>query len=293
MRKNPLLFLYVTVSENQKQKMKRRFKSIIFLLILIIAAACSTTKFSTTKLDDAKPLKLDPRNYHNVRFNPEWIAENNIESIIKREYLDGKNGKVHLVSILEYDKNGYLKTKYGGLSYPKSESPTKEDIFSRSEYKIISLDSFIVHSSNIIRYHNENGKMDQPDTLKMGTHIYNLKSAKVYLNENGEVYRKYFYDESDRLIKELDKNGEESFSIKYLENGKIEIVEFSRWKGEKFSSIITKDKFGRIVKNFDESNNLTNEFYYDKKGNMVEDKHWFEGKEPNYHTYEYISNDSR
>jgi len=38
---------------------------------------------------------------------------------------------------------------------------------------------------------------------------------------------------------------------------------------------------------------MTHEFQYDSSGKMVEDKHWFEGTEPNFHTYEYIMKNSR
>ena len=135
--------------------------------------------------------------------------------------------------------------------------------------------------------------MEQPDTLKMGRKIYNLKNAKTYFNESGELSRKYIYDKSNRLIKELNAEGAEIFSIKYYENGMIEINKFSQWQGKNFSSFISKDKNGRFIKNVDESNNMTHEFYYDENGFMVEDKHWFEGKEPNYNTYEYVKRDSR
>lgn len=273
--------------------MRNTLKSVFLFSILIILGACSIYKPVTNKSDKTKLLILDPGNYHNVRFNPEWIVENNIETIIEREYLDGKDGKVHLVSILEYDGKGYLKTKFSGLSYPENDLPNKNDIFSRWEYKITSIDSFLVHSSKIIRFHNQNGKMEKPDTLQGGSKLYNLKNAKTYLNERGELLIKYIYDKSNRLTKELNAEGAEVLSIKYYENGMIEINKFSQWQSKDFSSFIFKDKNGRIIKNVDESNNMTHEFIYDDNGFMVEVKHWFEGNEPNYHKYEYVRRDSR
>jgi hypothetical protein len=283
---------YLDVSENPK-KMRTTIKTFLYILILVISGACSSTKISTAKSTKTQFLVLDPRNYHNVSFNPKWIAENNIETIIEREYLDGKNGKVHLVTILEYDKSGYLQTKFGGLSYPKNEEPIKDDIFGRWEYKKIEIDSFITQPSKIIRFHNQKGKMEQPDTLKMGNKIYNIKYANVYLNEEGEMTREYIYDKSNRIIKELNKGGTEAFSVKYKNDQLIEISKFNQWKEKTFSSFIIKDKTGRIIKNIDESNDMTHEFYYDKNGYMIENKHWFKGKEPNYHTYEYVRRDSR
>jgi len=273
--------------------MKITINTLSYILILVIFGAFSSTKISSAKSAKTQFLILDPRNYHNVSFNPIWIAENNIETIIEREYLDGRNGKVHLVTILEYDKSGYLHTKFGGLSYPKNEEPIKDNIFGRWEYEKIEIDSFIIQSSKIIRFHNQKGRMEQPDTLKMGSKIYNIKNANVYLNDDGEMIREYVYDKSNRIIKELNKDGTEAFSVKYKNDKLIEINKFNQWKEKTFSSFIIKDKTGRIIRNIDESNDMTHEFYYDKDGFMIEDKYWFEGKEPNYHTYEYVKRDSR
>lgn len=286
--------MHILESHRESRKMKILNPILSFSIVVLVLVSCYTAKKHALNATPNTPcLILYPPTYHNVRFNPEWIVQNQIESIIEREYLDGRNGKIHLVTILEYDSNGYLKTKHSGLSYPKDDSPNKKDIFSRWEYETEIIDSFVIHSSKIIRFHNEEGRMEKPDTLQMGGSIYNTNKATEFLNQNGELVRFYEYDKSDRLIAEKNNMGELNYSIIYHDDGKIEISEFSRWQNRQFSSWITLDNLGRIVINFDESNNLTHEFKYDDNGKMVEEKLWFKGKEPNFHTFEFITKDSR
>lgn len=70
------------------------------------------------------------------------ITTNN-SRIIEREYLDGRNGKIHLVTVLDYNKNGYLKTKYSGHGYLKDDSPEEESIFSKWDYNQEIINSFV------------------------------------------------------------------------------------------------------------------------------------------------------
>lgn len=270
--------------------------TLILLLSTLICQGCKTKKQASfgllNEISNRACLIVQPTAYHCVRFNPDWIVENRIESIIEREYLDGKEGRVHLVTVLEYNTDGYLEFKYSGMGYPKDDSPNKEDIFSRWECETRILDSFVVHGSKIVRFHNEKGKMEKPDTLKMGYSIFNVSKASNYINQENEIVRTYEYDKFKRLISESDSKGKSRFTIVYHSNNKIEIRKFSFWKKQEYSSWLTLDKKGRIIRNFDESNDSTHEFTYDNIGRMIEDEHWFKGKEPNYHTYEYITKDS-
>lgn len=267
---------------------------IILLLITICVASCySSKKIAQVDRDVIQCLKIDPSNYHNVMINPAWISKNYISRIIEREYLDGKNGKIHLVTILDYNERGYLITEYRGLSYPKDESPNETDIFSRWDYNQEQINSFVIQTAQIVRFHDRKGKRETPDTLKMAGKLFNLQMKNEFVNDEGEIIWTYKYDNQNRPLTKLNKDGEESFSIVYHSERKIEIKEYSSWTKEHYSSWMTIDKNGRITKDYNESNLSTHEFEYDKNGNMVVDKHWFKGKEPNYHTYEYIKRDSR
>lgn len=268
--------------------MKRSETKILILLIYIVIASCSTSKkiVSNSKMETC--LELDPTNYHNARFNPKWISANGIKKIIEREYLDGKNGKVHTVSVFYYNSDGHKLTRYAGLSYPKDDSPNEKDIFSRWDYDYELQDSFLIQKSKIVRFHNQNGKMEKPDTLGMRISSLNLKSAKVLKNEEGNIIRRYKYDNQNRLTEVIDKEGKSMFKLKYLSDNKIEVEKYSPWKKEYKKSWATFNKKGQIVKNYDESNSATHEFFYNEKGELIVDKSYFKGKRPNYFTYEYI-----
>jgi len=267
------------------------------ILLIILSIGCNSIKKIESKeeiiLDKNGILALYPPTYHCVRFNPDWIVKNDVESIIEREYLDGRNGKIHLVTILDYNSNGYLEFKHSGLSYPIDDSPNKNDIFSRWEYNTEVLDSFVLHNYRIVRFHDENGKMNKPDTLSLSKNKFNTKMASKFVDQENQVISIYEYDKFKRLVSEKNRKGEIRYRIVYHPNNKIEVIKFSRWHNKEFSSWITLDKKGRIIQNFDESNKMTHEFKYDDSGRMIEDKHWFEGKEPNYHTYEYKMKNSR
>lgn len=269
--------------------MKLRQELLLFTLFAFLIASCSMTKKVQESSQTVNCLKLDPFNYNKVMFNPQWISQNGITRIIEREYLDGQNGRIHLVMILDFDSTGFLKTKYNGLSYPKDGSPNEKGITSKVNYKVEKLDSFVFHTQQTIVFHNEKGKMKTPDTLSTFGSLHNISNAKAFVSEEGEILRSYLYDKKGRIIKEYYAPEKELlYSIKYHKDDKIEIVQFSTWKNAAFSSWVVTDKENRIISAYDESNESTHEFKYDSHGQMIEDKHWFKNTKPNYHTYEYI-----
>ena len=182
--------------------------------------------------------------------------------------------------------HGYLKTKYSGLEYPENDYANEEDFFSKWDYIYEHQDSFLIQRSQIVRYYNGEGKLGKPDTIKMGNQIINLKKARSYKNENNQVVRKYLYDDKNRLIEVKKGDDESMFKINYLDN-KIQVIKYSNWNKAYGNSWVEYNGKGQIIKNYDESNLATHEFFYNDKGEMVEEKSYFKNKEPNYFKYEY------
>lgn len=263
-------------------------KKVWMILLILSIFSCSTSKKIINSSDSESCLSLDPINYHNSNFNSKWLSNNGIKKIIEREYLDGRNGKIHSVSVLYINSDGFLKKKYSGLSYPENDSPNENDLSSKWDYTYEIQDSFLIQKSRIVRFHNEKGKMEKPDTLGMGRSILNMKSATTYHNEKNEIARRYKYDDKNRLIEVIDGEGKSMFKLEYLSEIKIRVEKYSYWSKEYKSSWVTFNKNGQIIKNYDESNNSTHEFLYNEKGEMIEDKSYFKNKEPIYYTFEYV-----
>jgi YD repeat-containing protein len=265
---------------------------VVFMFLNYLNFSCSSSKKFSSLDEHTHPLIIDPYNYHKVNLNPNWIAANEISQIIEREYLDGRNGKIHLITILDYDKEGYITTKYNGLGYPNSNIPDKSNIFSKEIFENKLNKTFVEQSSKIIIYPKINSDSKSIDTIFGGWKIYNRDKSKEFRNIGNEIITSYEFDLKNRLVKEISADGKELFEILYHAENKIEIKQYSSWFKGNFSSWITIDTQGQIISVYDESNKSTHEFKYDKLGFMIEDKHWFQGKEPNYHVYEYIKKSS-
>jgi hypothetical protein len=268
--------------------MRTVYVIVIFLSINYLNFSCSSSKKLNSLSDNIQPLIVDPYNYHKVNLNPIWIATNGISQIIEREYLDGRNGKIHLVTILEYDNDGYITVKYNGQGYPSNDMPDKSKIFSKQIYENKLTKSFVEQTSKIIIYPKQNSENEKIDTICGGWTVYNRDKSIEFRNTDDKIIKTYKYDHENRLVKEISSDGKDLFEILYHDVNKIEITQYSNWFKGNFSSWITIDNQGKIIRVYDDSNKSTHEFKYDKLGFMVEDKHWFQGKELNYHIYEYI-----
>jgi len=273
--------------------MKLKYIIVLWGLISIAIFSCSISKKLDSINNTDKPLMIDPYNYHKVSFNSNWISSSEITRIIEKEYLDGRKGKLHLITILDFDSNGYVSIKYNGHEYPKNDAPDETNIFSKVVYETEINNSFVTQKWRTIRYLGKSSNALETDTLYSGWKVFNTAKSKIYKNSNNEIITKYEYDAQNRIVKEISGDGEEIYSIIYHSKNKIEIKQYSNWFKGNFSSWITIDNQGRITMVYDESNKSTHEFKYDNLGFMIEDKHWFKDKEPNYHVYEYIKKKSR
>ena len=104
----PKIEIISKLIRTRTQKMIKKILKISWIISVMISIySCSLNKKINSNLDVENCLMLDPINYHNARLNPKWLSKNGIVKIIEREYLDGKNGKVHLVNILYFNNNGY------------------------------------------------------------------------------------------------------------------------------------------------------------------------------------------
>ena len=258
------------------------------ILLGLSIFSCSIREKVPSDSDIENCLILDPLSYNNSTFNPKWLSENGVKKIIQREYLDGRNGKIHLVNVLYFNPNGYLKTKYSGLSYPKNDLPNEGNISSKQDYVYEYQDSFLIQKWRTVRFYDQNGKMKEPDTLRMVKGILNLKLASSFKNEKREVVREYRYDNIKRLFEVMDGKGKSMFKLQYISKDKVRIGKYSHWHERYVDAWLTFNSKGQIIKNYDESNTATHEFFYNKKGEMIEEKSYFKNKEPNYMAYEYV-----
>ena len=265
---------------------KKVIKYLFIIVLITTSPACSILKHNTSSIE--KCLIVDPLNYNNTRLNPNWIKRNGIKKIIEREYLDGRNGRIHLVTVKYYNKDGYIQTKFSGKGYPKDDSPNETEIFSKWEYTTTHKDSFDFLTYQIIRFFDGQNDLNEPDTLSLTRRMFNVKKAKFYKNEKGKILRTYKYDRYDRLVEELDEKGKKVYNFLYNSPTEIEIEKFSMWFNRFSNTRITLNKQGQIIRNYDDSNEATFEFKYNSKGEMIEEKSWFKNKKPIYNTYEYI-----
>lgn len=259
----------------------------MIVVLCLIVCSCSMKRKIVNNPSIEKCLTLDPLNSNNSDFNPKWVSKNGITKIIEREYLDGKNGKIHLVSVMDFNSDGYIKTKYSGKGYPQDDSPNEEDIVAKWIYTYENQDSFIVQKSKVVRFYNQQEKLEEPDTLREVRKIIKLKSAKSYTNKNDEVIRTYNYDKKNRLLEAIDGKGKSIYKLEYPSDNIIQVEIYSHWHKKYAKSWVTLNNKGQIIKTFDESNNGTHKFLYNKKGEMIEEEFFFKDKAPNYLTYEY------
>ncbi|MGN6440097.1 MAG: hypothetical protein ACTHMM_26455 [Agriterribacter sp.] len=258
------------------------------LVSSLLIFSCSTSKKAISVDDTQKCLILDPTSANKTNFNPKWLSQNNIRKIVEREYLNGKEGKIHLVNVLHFDTDGYLQTRYSGLSYPENDSPNEKEIFSRRDYTYTKQDSFLIQTELIVRFHDGKGKLEMPDTLPYPiVRALNVHQATQLKNEQNEVVEYYEYDSMKRLTSVKNKDGTLVFSVRYQQDNKIQIGRFSSRSGDVVNSWATLNTQGLIIKNYEESSGISSEFSYNDKGEMIEEKMPVADKAL-YRTYEYL-----
>lgn len=248
----------------------------------------STHKKMIFNGDAQKCLILDLQSANKTSFNPIWLSQNKIQKIIEREYLEGRNGRTHLVTVFYFNVDGYLQTKYSGLSYPENDSPNEKEVFSRRDYYYTKLDSFLIQTEQTVRFHDGNGKLEKPDTLPYPIiRALNVHQATQLKNEQNEAVEYYEYDVLKRLVSIKSKDGTPVFSVRYEPENKIQIQRFSSRSDNVRRAWVTLNAEGQIIKNFEEVSGITSDFAYNDKGELIEEKISIPGKEL-YHTYEYV-----
>ncbi len=102
----------------------------------------------------------------------------------------------------------------------------------------------------------------------------------------------YIYDDQNRIVKEIDADNKELYTMIYHSDKEIEIKQYSIWDKKILSSWVTKDKQGKIIKINEVSFQKSHEFKYNDKGYLLEYKYWIYDKSPKYFVYEYIKRNS-
>jgi hypothetical protein len=268
----------------------RNINALIWLLIIcLLIFSCSIDRKILNVNYGTACLNFDPQYFGpGAEFNPYWISKNGVRKVIEREYLDGRNGRIHLVTVLYFNRDGYIETKYSGLGYPKDDSPNEQDIFSKWDYTYKYQDSFLIQQQQVVRFFDEHGALEKPDTLDMTQKILNVKKAKKYLDENNRILLKYEYDKYGNLKSVYGFNGLINYRLNYLKRNKIEVEKYSYVSMKIMPSIANFNENGQLVRFDDASSGFTYDFLYNEKGEMIEEKSQFKTRQPIYYTYEYF-----
>lgn len=259
-----------------------------FLSLTILILSISSFALYPGKAKDEFCIKLDPTNYHKVRFNPNWLSVKGVKKIIEKEYGEDKNGEPKRVNIIELNSDGYPTARLLGLQNPKMAIPDSVAISSRSEFFYTVLDSFIVQKERVIRFYDRLGKPTDPDTIVAGQKLINIKSAKYYYDKQNKPVQSFKYDKQGRLIESAINELGTIFKVTYRSDQRIEIEHYSVVRKKTEKSIITLNSEGQIVRSISDSKAIIYEFIYNDLGELVEEKRRHKGKVKSHKIYDYV-----
>lgn len=263
---------------------------VVFLVITsCLDFSCKSTEKISKSISNNIAVLIDPLNYNKFRFNPEWISANEISRIIEHDYLFGKSNPIQSITVLDYDKIGYLTTKSVAAGNPGHDQLNECNLFARNMYDTKTNDSFVIQSYSGLIYPTLINETSIFDTFDFGVQeVFNIAKAKEYRDADNVLQTRYFYDDQNRIVKEIDGDNKELYTMIYHSDKEIEIKQYSGWDKKILSIWVTKDNQGKIVKIYEESFQNSHEFKYNDKGYLLEHKYWIYDKCPKYHLYEYI-----
>jgi len=261
---------------------------ILILTAMLFLNACSVLKESGDKTNQDACLSLYLPNHNHINFNSKYLASHHIQKIIEREYLHKKDKKTDLVNIIYFNHQGYITSKLNGKANPETDKPNEKDIFSRWDYSYQPKDSFLIKKSKITLYYLQNKKLPKPFIRDVGINILNIKNAKFYRDDDRGIKQQYQYDEKNRLIALIDSEGKALYRLNYLPNNTLEIKSYDSEKQAYIKSLIRYNQKGQVISTYNEATTDTSEFFYNKRGEMIEEKTYFKNQEPIYYLYEYV-----
>ncbi len=268
-------------------------KIINIIVILVITScldfSCKSTEKISKSISNNIAILIDPLNDNKFRFNPEWISANEISRIIEYDYLEGKSAPIHRITVLDYNKIGYLITKSVAAGNLRLDQLNGSNLFARNIYETKTIDSFVIQSYKGIIFPTLINETSIIDTVDFGVQeVFNIAKAKEYRDSDNVHQTSYIYDDQNRIVKEIDADNKELYTMIYHSDKEIEIKQYSIWDKKILSIWVTKDNQGKIVKIYEESFQNSHEFKYNDKGYLLEHKYWIYDKCPKYHLYEYI-----
>jgi len=248
----------------------------LFLLsfLVIVLQGCMQSKKTiqnTSSIINNKSIKF----HHDLSgsyfiFNPTWIIENNIESIIEKRSRPIE-GKLWDICYNIYDKDGYLKSR----NFTNKKLDIENEIIASSHYITVQHDSFAKQTFKTIKYYDRGLKLTNPDTID-----FEFKDV---------IHKKKTNSFLDELIIESDSDEGLTYSIENEEKSEFTLyVEI--FTGQRIGVKFIMDNFGRITRI---EGGSTSELKYDKNGTLRSLSNTYSDEVSTNITYGYKKRDSR
>lgn len=178
------------------------FKNLLLgtFTIVLMAFLSSSCKKENEKIDDGNNeslncLKIAPvaNSFisEDVHFNEKWIAQKKIKKIIERNFMsndDNDEYRLYQYKVFHFNKDGYIKSKYGKYHYPEDTlAPIENTIRSKYNYRYEKSEAILFqHTETISFVDREDNRLAIPDTAK---HQYTEAYALKNINTNEQAYR--------------------------------------------------------------------------------------------------------
>lgn len=226
--------------------------------------------------------------------NSSWIKKHKIRAIIEKEYSEPEVDKTRLINSFWYNSSGFLEKKVNGLPNPETELLDTLNFTSIQFYSYKTIDSFLYQYERVLRNFDENGKLEQPDTLAtVCSNIYNVHQKK-YRTTEGKIDAEYSYNEEGKLvsISELDSFGK-TIKLNY-DKGNLAQIEllFSEKLDDPFLQneeiFYEYDSATLLSKSTVKNQDISIYYFYDKNGAMIKKEMFFANIKLVSYTYSYL-----
>lgn len=246
-------------------------------------------QININEIEQINCLLIDYRLDHNSSFNPKWIAHHGIKKVVAEYFvhISGSHEKPLSFDMYNFNEKGYLISSTASRKNPTQHYIYEKNLAVIHERQYEDRDSFLLLHRRQILFKDLEERLPSPDTVGELTSIINVKAGRNFVDDKGDIVRKYIYDNQNRLIEIYNKKGELAYKYNYLPDNQIELMKYYSWMPSNPVSVISLNAKGQIIENFNKDNGFLYKYKYDENGALLKRTTYFEGKMRHYFKFSY------
>lgn len=227
------------------------------------------------------------------QFNPEWIVEHNIKTIVESTTRIMHPKLPTSWDVTEYNNMGYPIESYASSRHPKIKGKGKpeygKEILAARDFTYEEKDSFLIQYKKMALYGKYKEESDSSMWIVMDN-IINISKAKIFHGGKEKDSRYYRYDNFNRLQEVKFGNGELVAKYEYPKKNQIKYSKVYSGLESKDKFLYTLDDKGNLIESYNLENGNTNTFEYNSDGSLHKNNFYWGPVLSYYVTYEYYNN---